>query len=138
MRAIKFRGKRLDNGEWVYGNLVRTLDAISGWNAIIIPDENANLYSRPNGDLCIEGFYLVDPATVGQYTGLQDRNGQKIYEGDIVSDDISTGEVFWHADRTMFAVDSSQCDIAPMDDWREFRVVGNIHENPELVVADNA
>ena len=66
MREIKFRGKRLDNGEWIEGDLLRMNDH---W--FIFPDP------APEGI----DKYEVDPATVGQYTGLKDEHGKEIYEG---------------------------------------------------------
>ena len=69
MREIKFRGKRIDNGQWVYGDVARIYPAgkiigIHDW------------FSRR--------IYEIDPETIGQYTGLKDKNGKEIYEGDIL------------------------------------------------------
>ena len=72
MREILFRGKRTDNGEWVYGNLVRGCD-----------EKYAYIVEFGNEELC-RNYVNAIPDTVGQYTGLKDKNGTKIFEGDIV------------------------------------------------------
>ena len=103
MREIKFRGKRLDNGEWLYGSLV-----ILNGRYFIFDDANR---------------HEVDPTTVGEFTGLKDKNGKEIYEGDVIRSPLSE-------DR------KELCYLRLDQDWiYKFgkEVISNIHDNPEFL-----
>lgn len=130
-REIIFRGKDFLKEEWVYGDLVKTKNFVA--------------IKRTNGDY----FHptQVSPNTVGQYTGLKDKNGKKIFEGDILEyigerkdnmNKVYHRKVVFH--KGMFALLSkelpaySALNYHCMEDGRSaWSVIGNIHDNPELI-----
>ena len=129
MREILFRGKRTDNGEWEYGDL---------W---------CNPYGKrvvcivsPINDQGTTGGNEVDPETVGQYTGLTDKNGRKIFEGDIVNfyngdGEFSPYEVRWQDSGFSVLMNGDHDLFDVLDDFfsRHCEIIGNIYDNPELL-----
>ena len=130
MREIIFRGKRIDNGEWVYGDLLS------------IPKKNRmSIFGQEPADI----NYPVLPETVGQYTGLKDKNGKEIYEGDVVRTHFSFGHevtqepfvIMWNKERAMF--EGSKPKPLENDYLVTFsffpeqrflyEIIGNIHES---------
>lgn len=141
MREILFRGKRIDNGEWVEGYLVPiTINCYDKGYEIIEPDGIE--YDELDGYHPLFSSDRVDPATVGQYTGLQDKNGRKIFEGDIVdcwSEGVNAkGTVQQRKDGLWIIYPNWQKTImwglCP-DEYchTTVEVIGNIHDNPELL-----
>ena len=124
MREILFRCKRTDNGEWVQGYICRY-----GWigkeKDYIIPDYASALYTAE-----------IDPETVGQYTGLTDMNGRKIFEGDTVwnSYDEDYGKVEWDNDMAKFIITFPTFTVDFANVYgEELEIVGNVYDNPELL-----
>ena len=129
MREIKFRGIRLDNGEWVYGDLLHCKG-----------DDAGRVFIKTD-----TGLFEVDPNTVGQFTGLKDNNGREIYVGDILKserDDRLYVVKFWIG---MFYASVDECNKGifggfPLhalteneESGYECDIIGNIHDDPELL-----
>lgn len=133
MREIKYRGRRLDNGAWEYGDLVQFGQKChTPCKCAIIPGTASG--SDPLCKVLLD--YEVDPATVGQFTGLKDKNGKEIYEGDILTDEFeSIGVVEWRDGA--FFVNFADIDFFQIadcfDDSYQMWSIGNIHDNPELL-----
>lgn len=127
MREILFRGKRAENDEWVFGDL-RHIFYGECYPHIV---DNSN---GLNNSVC---GLEVDPATVGQFTGLTDRNGVKIFEGDIVHVKAHscsfTGCVIYWSEEARFVCKTKHGMHYAMCNKFEFEIIGNIHDNPELL-----
>lgn len=136
MREILFRGKSSRGKEWVEGSLIWT-----GKYCCILELENSDRYDYPylDSDLgIIDGEAIpVDPSTVEQYTGCDDKNGKKIFEGDIIKyNDDDIYKVFWSRNDYMFDIDGLNCcDIDRLGNLYNHlcEKIGNIHDNPELL-----
>ena len=140
MREILFRGKRLDNGEWVEGAFLNDRNGAF----YICPAVSDISYGDSGARRSIGCWYKVDPSTVGQYTGLNDKNGKKIFEGDIVKTDkfsepnkqyIIKYDLQFGA---FIGQDRYNLYFVTFDgDSGEFEVIGNIHDNPEFLKGFN-
>ena len=127
-----FRGKRKDNGEWVYGSLIQRRIWKSEFYVIRVTDNGFNSYEE----------YEVIPETIGQYTGLTDKNGTKIFEGDIVScnsrTDCANMVVIFECGQFRMVIAEKyynyveSCGFYDINCF-EKSVIGNIHDNPELL-----
>lgn len=135
MREILFRGKRKDNGEWVQGYLYRSSEKLNPF--IMLKSEKG-------------ASYEVNADTVGQYTSLTDKNGTKIFEGDILAFDDTDGgkgfyEAFWDGNSGNFAIAENgnrnyvdDFELFERNEWfKWFTVIGNIYDNPELLGDEN-
>ena len=138
-REIIFRGKRLDNGEWITGSLLKVTFRGDTFHLIFGDD-----FSMVGGDVKSLSHALVDPTTVGQFTGLTDKNGKKIFEGDIIecwSEGVKArGTVQQNRGGLWIIYPAWQKHImwglCPNEDGlTDVEVIGNIHDNPELVEA---
>ena len=148
MREILFRGKRIDNGEWLEGSFLNDRDG----SFYICPAVSDISYGDGGNRRRIGCWYKVDPSTVGQYTGLKDKNGKRIFEWDILHiAKIADGLGGYYQTPLDYPVNvvvkwdlcawmwETLCEdkryISFPDAWchYECEVIGNIHDNSELL-----
>jgi hypothetical protein len=122
MRDIIFRGKTVCDGDWVYGGIT--------WNP-----SRKKFFIHTDWEEA-----KVIPETVGQYTGLTDKNGTKIFEGDIIGAEDVTFEIRWRGYVSCFTIYKKDVPypLAPVEKGivRNYEVIGNIYDNPELLESD--
>lgn len=145
MREILFRGKRLFTGEWVYGSYLPDTDTLDENTAYILT------YELNDPDYVYE---KVDLPTVGQYTGLKDKNGKSFWEGDIFKEDDSgivrsifrvPGGLAFEDNPVAFGYDH-RAPVYPYSSIAEMQnaswlsqcceIIGNIHDNADLIKID--
>lgn len=153
MREILFRGKRMDNGEWIEGHLLTvTLQEKTAY--LIFADS----FKIVCGEVKASLHALVDPATIGQYTGLEDKDGKRIFEDDLLNgfhypffreeDNVHNyfAEVVWfenspafglvthkHPQSAVRGISDGNSEYMEDFDPNDWKVIGNTHDNPELI-----
>ena len=146
MREVLFRGKSKHTGEWVTGAYVS-----KNWYLNKGVVEESNIISYEDGDECL--WHLIIPESISEFTGLTDKNGKKIFEGDIVN----RGGGFYVVRYGKHLIDCCGCCyeyhqsvgfylerdgynkksiISDYDTWNDLYIIGNIHDNPELLKND--
>lgn len=153
MREILFRGKRIDNGKWEYGGCVSTENEV-----FLIYNQTHSIDLEP---------HTVEKRTIGQYTGLTDKNGKKIFEGDILKCHDNPKDLVKVCFDEFGVVDTdTECPVDTVIGWHyeviptdelstvepfclsmpltksyieycHMKVIGNIHDNPELLGGDD-
>jgi len=138
MREILFRGKRKDNGKWFYGSYLFLNIPPHDWTGEEHGNPSETHFIIDEHDI----NYAVDPATVGQFTGLTDKNGKKIFDGDIARGYYGETE---YQNEVLFVEEGFALRLnhhkygccAALSEIEDAEVIGNIYDNPELLYHDH-
>lgn len=135
MRDILFKAKRTDNGEWVEGYYVKNEGTKPGFASVIFTDIDTMFPE------CFD-FYEIDESTLCQYTGLTDKNGQKIWENDIIQFEDRICHIYWLDKNAQFdckfikhnkdIVITNFKGVEPRE-YENYETIGNVFDNPELL-----
>lgn len=123
-REILFRGWNKKNKRWLFGYY-----CVNRGEHFIAQDEFVN-------PLDTYEDYVVEADTIGQYTGLKDAKGVKIFEGDIIVFSPWLAVVLWNEELATFAVQfqfEDKVGLKPLGEWQTMTIIGNVHENQELI-----
>ena len=133
IREVIFRGKRTDSGEWVYGYYTKARYFLNKKEMHIIFEPDVEAFPHCE----FTGYEEVLPETVGQYTGLTDKNGVKIFEGDIVSlvkhDSLIYKVVYVPCRYELVNSKGVNCFVLDIYKSENIEVIGNIHDNPDIL-----
>lgn len=144
-RKILFRGKRVDNDQWIEGGYAEikpppvcfSSDPVKPDKVCIVAEKGFADWGMPRQ----YAMYEVDPETVGQCTGAKDKNKKMIFEGDIVKTDniVHDGKIQIQGEQSVVKLKKGCWVIAGID-WdflctnaKRITIIGNIHDNPELL-----
>lgn len=136
MREILFRGKRVDYGTWIEGHYV-----FNFWGK---QEHTIHACGIGDGGCCC----WVDPQTVGQFTGRLDKNGKRVFEGDIIRlceglPGYDVGVILWNNHDQAYVIVQNPAENVMLEDFGNYgkeeyyEVIGNIYDNPELLEVCN-
>lgn len=137
-REIVFRGKSINGGKWLYGYLGeakgKVLQSIYKEKVIF---ENLEWFNTDNFGYVVNDYMVVEE-TIGQFTGLYDRNQKPIYEGDIVQWEECVADYTFITQKSEVFYSENSASFEPLNefDYCDFEVIGNIHDNKELLNED--
>ncbi len=126
-REIKFRGKRIDNGEWIYGDFISDGENSPNKDLGFIMPPDASSYDRNN-------FIAISLKTLGQFTGLKDKNGKDVYDSDKLKGFGKTWFIKWQKEEARFLLMCYEVTMFKfMDEVDKMEIYGHIYENSELL-----